>query len=132
MQLQFQYLYIQVSSREMSFGESQQSSQPGEGSSYTTEEPSLTLLIALNVPECVGTQYRKFGTLLLKDQIGIRIHFIEKDCLGMPENINMKILQDWLQGKGLPVTWETLLDTLRACDLNDLADQIQSSLGTVI
>ena len=127
MQLQFQYLYIQVSSREMS----QQSSPPGEGSTYTTEEPSLPLLVTLKVSECVGTQYRKFGTLLLNDQIGIRIHFIEKDCLGMPENINMKILQDWLQGKGLPVTWKTLLDTLRACSLNELADQIQSSLGTV-
>ena len=115
----------------MSLGDPQRPSQPGKGSSYSNEELSLPLLISHNVPERVGTHYQKFGTILLNDQTGIRIHFIEKDCLGKPEKINTEILQSWLQGKGLPVTWETLLDTLRACSLNELAHQIQSSLGTV-
>ena len=90
--------------------------------------PSLPLLYTLNVPEQVGTKYRKFGTLLLDDQKGNQVDILEKELHWVVEDINTKILQYWLQGKGLPVTWETLLDTLRACSLNELADQIQASL----
>ena len=38
-----------------------------------------------------------------------------------------KILQEWLQEKGLPVMWESLVQTLRNIDLSVLADQIQAS-----
>ena len=44
------------------------------------------------------------------------------------DDINTKILQYWLLGKELPVMWETLLDALRTCSLNELADQMQASL----
>ena len=39
----------------------------------------------------------------------------------------LRILQEWLEGKGLPVTWESLVQTLRNIDLSVLADQIQAS-----
>ena len=39
----------------------------------------------------------------------------------------LRILQEWLQGKGLPVTWESLIQTLRDTGLSVLADQIQAS-----
>ena len=39
----------------------------------------------------------------------------------------LRILEEWLEGKGLPVTWESLVKTLRNIDLSVLADQIQAS-----
>ena len=39
----------------------------------------------------------------------------------------LRILQEWLQGKGLPVTWASLVQTLRDTGLSVLADQIQAS-----
>ena len=39
----------------------------------------------------------------------------------------LKILEEWLEGKGLPVTWESLVETLQNIDLSVLADQIQAS-----
>ena len=118
----------ELSQQVMSFGDQQQSSQSDKGSSGSIEEPSLDLLYKLNVPEQVGTHFQKFGTLLLEDKTGTKVDNIEDELHGRPERINRRILQYWLQGKGLPVTWATLIHTLRACSLNGLADQIQTSL----
>ena len=52
---------------------------------------------------------------------------IKVGCLGIPENITHKILQEWLEGKGLPVTWQSLIQTLRDSELSALADQIQKA-----
>ena len=49
---------------------------------------------------------------------------IEHDCHMQSGPIIRKILQEWLKGKGLPVTWETLVQTLRDIDLSVLADHI--------
>ena len=89
---------------------------------------SLDRLVELRVPEQVSTKFRKFGTLLLKDGTGAHVDNIEEGLRGMPERINTEILKDWLRGKGLPVTWGSLLHTLRACELNELANKIQKSL----
>ena len=85
---------------------------------------TLPMLMELGVPEQVGNKYKKFGTLLLNDQRGNRIDNIDKELRGNVEEINTKILQDWLNGKGQSVSWETLLDSLRACNLNELANHI--------
>ena len=90
------------------------------------EKPSLPKLLEFDIPERVGAGYRKLGTFLLNDETGSLVDAIENDCLGKSQRITLKILQDWLQGKGgeLP-TWQTLVQTLRRCKLTDLADQIQ-------
>ena len=50
------------------------------------------------------------------------------ECLGVPENVTQRVLQEWLEGKGLePVTWETLIQTLRDSGLSSLAEHIQTS-----
>ena len=50
------------------------------------------------------------------------------ECLGVPENVTQRVLQEWLKGRGLePVTWETLIQTLRDSGLSSLADHIQTS-----
>ena len=82
-------------------------------------------LLRLKVPQRVGANYLMFGIVLLDDRIGSLLDYIDDYCHGNSERITLKILQEWLMGKGLPVTWESLVQTLRDIDLTVLADQIQ-------
>ena len=90
-----------------------------------TEKPSLPKLHDLEVVEKIGTEYEKFGTFLLKDVKGVLVDAIKHDCLGKTHGITRKILQEWLAGKGEPLTWACLVKTLHRCKLNALADEIQ-------
>ena len=91
------------------------------------QPPSLPELVRLKVPQQVSTNYSTFGIILLDDQMGTQVDSIEEYCLRNPEKIARKILQEWLKGKGLPVTWASLVQTLRDTGLSVLADQIQAS-----
>ena len=93
------------------------------------EPPALPELLRLGVLKAVGPHYSTFGILLLNDTTGSRVATME--CNNSPERITRKILQEWLEGKGLmPVSWETLVKTLRDIELNALADKIQQKLCT--
>ena len=70
----------------------------------------------------------KFGIILLNDEDGCLLDAIENDCLGKCEHIVRKILFTWIQGTGKPVTWNALIETLRHCSLNKLADQIHKKM----
>ena len=50
--------------------------------------------------------------------MGDQVDCIEEECRGKPERICRK-------GKGLPVTWEILVKTLRNTGLSTLADKVQ-------
>ena len=50
----------------------------------------------------------------------------KKEYQGDAGDVILRVLGEWLEGKGLPVTWETLIKTLRDTELTTLADQIQS------
>ena len=77
----------------------------------------------------IGTNYEKFGTLLLEDKKGNGIDSIAKSKHYIPVDITVEILKQWLQGKGRkPVTWQILVKCLRDTNLNALADDIESSL----
>ena len=52
------------------------------------------------------------------------IEAMEYECQGKCERIVQKSLSEWLRGKGKPVTWKVLIDTLRDCELSTLADMI--------
>ena len=88
-------------------------------------KPTLPLLYNLKVHENVGIHYHIFGTILLNDEDGSLLETIQDDCHYKCERINCKILRDWVRGKGIPVTWRVLIETLRTCSLNELADKIQ-------
>ena len=81
---------------------------------------------ALNVAERVGTYYNGFGTLLLKDATGARISAMELMHMKRDININREILQEWMRGGGRPVTWNDLVEVLRAIGHNLLADAISA------
>ena len=92
-----------------------------------TEKKELTLpkLLQLKIHKKIGVNYMDFGIFLLNDDDGSQMDSIEMECQGRPEHIARKILQEWVLGRGKPLTWQTLVETLRDCELNVLADQIQ-------
>jgi len=53
---------------------------------------------------------------------------IKKKALGDPFKMAMEVLREWLAGRGVEVTWESIIDTLRDCELTVMADQIHMSL----
>ena len=69
----------------------------------------------VNIAEQIGVNYFKFGIFLLEDSNGIIVKALEKEHLKNAEEINMAILQRWLEGKGVkPVTWSTLVSALQS------------------
>ena len=78
----------------------------------------------------IGTDYEKFGTLLLQDKNGNIVDSIAKSKHYITVDITVEILRQWLQGKGRkPVTWQTLVKCLQNSDLNTLVDNIKRSLS---
>ena len=92
------------------------------------EHPGLPDLLRLDIPQVVGVNYERFRVFLLNDTTGSLVDIIVDDCRGRTERIVMSILKEWLKGRGKPVTWQALIDTLRDCKQTDLADKIQDSI----
>ena len=66
-----------------------------------------------------------FGTLLLEDSNGARIRAMERKHMKDAEQINMEVLQEWVEGSGKqPMTWNTLVDVLCDTELTSLAIEI--------
>ena len=93
------------------------------------ERPTLPDLIILDVPQEVGANYSKFGIVLLNDLTGCRVRAFKKECQGDAEDVMLRILQEWLEGRGVPVTWQSLVDTLRKTKLNTFADKVAAEKG---
>ena len=87
--------------------------------------PSLLNLLPMKIHERVGANYIEFGTYLLNDETGCRVDALEIECLGKPDRIALKILQDWVRGKGIERSWVALIKTLRKCELSVLAEQVE-------
>ena len=85
--------------------------------------------LKINIPLEIGVSYRQFGILLLEDDRGNLMDTIIHDerCNGVL-NINLTILQKWLNGTGKPPTWSSLIEVLRDIELNSLADDIENEL----
>ena len=81
----------------------------------------------LNIAVQVGAKYSNFGMFLLEDDTGAIVSALEKEHHWSAEQINMAILQKWLQGNGVkPVMWSTLVTVLRSIEMNELANDIES------
>ena len=88
--------------------------------------PTLPDLIHLGVVRGIGQDYYiKLGILLLNDATGQYIEVIEKNSHNF-EQATLEIFRRWLEGKGLPVTWRTLIKTLRHIQYHHLAHMIET------
>ena len=91
-------------------------------------KPSLLNLLPMKIHERVGANYIEFGIYLLNDETGCRVDALEIECLGKPHRIALKILQDWVRGKGIERSWVALIETLRKCELFLLAEQVEKQI----
>ena len=89
--------------------------------------PTLPELVCLEIPQHVGPRYLEFGVLLLNDDTGSHVRSLESECLRDSKRIVVKILEGWLKGEGVPVTWKSLIEVLRHIKLSVLADQIEQA-----
>jgi hypothetical protein len=103
-------------------------SPPPSQPSRMNEQPTFPELLRLRVPQTVGENYFEFGIFLLNDETGYQVGRIEDEYRGKGSKIVRKILQEWLEGKGTPVSWKTLVHTLRDSGLSALADEIRQEL----
>ena len=78
-----------------------------------------------NIPREVGVKYFDFGTHLLQDPTGTHLRDLEHQLFRNGEEINKHILTEWLEGKGRPVTWATLVEVLNIIGMGELAKQIE-------
>ena len=76
----------------------------------------------------MGDKYDLFGTVLLSDETGDKMDIIKNDCRGEAKSITMATLREWVQGRGIEVSWESLIDTLQTCGMAFLTSQIQAAL----
>ena len=82
----------------------------------------------MEFPLKVRDKYNSFGVLLLNDRRGDKMAVIKHDCGQHAEAITREILRKWLRGEGVSVSWESLISTLRQCELSFLAHQIETAL----
>lgn len=93
------------------------------------DRPTLPEILRLNIPQGIGANYNTFGILLLDDTTGSRVAGIQYECRGQPERICQRILQEWLEGRGVvPLSWQTLIRILRQSELITLAEKVQEAL----
>jgi len=69
-----------------------------------------------------------FGILLLNDETGAEVNAIVSKYREDAEQINLEILRLWIEGKGKPLSWDMLVDVLKATGLNTLAEDINAGL----
>ena len=90
--------------------------------------PTMPQFIKIKLPSRVGPKVSAFGTILLQDDLGNKMEIIRGNHQGRLEEMAMEVLREWLAGKGVEVSWESLIATLRKSKLKLMADQIQIAL----
>ena len=90
--------------------------------------PTLPQLLTMDLPLRVGDRFETFGVLLLDDETGDKMAIMREKFMRDPERVTMEVLREWLAGKGVEVSWESLIATLRNSKLKLMADQIQIAL----
>ena len=87
--------------------------------------PVKNLCFRIRIHEEIGENYFDFGVHLLEDKTGMRISNIRSEMRGSPIDINREILMQWLEGRGKPVVWKTIVDVLHEIELNELAKAVE-------
>ena len=82
----------------------------------------------INIPREIGSKYHNFGAQLLQDNTSAHIEDLERQYQRNGEDINRRILQEWLDGTGRkPITWTTLVKVLSDIGMGELAKKLEES-----
>ena len=76
-------------------------------------KPDLLQLLEMDFLSRVGPKITLFGSFLLQDTLGNKMAVISENCRGRPEVMAMEVLREWLAGKGVEVSWDSLIATLK-------------------
>ncbi len=82
----------------------------------------------MNILNEIGVEYYDFGILLLNDDNGKEMDGLVHKHLKDSKPILRDIIKLWLQGKGMAVTWQSLISVLKDMGLTALAERIQFSI----
>ena len=82
----------------------------------------------MELPSRVAPKINDFGTFLLQDDLGNKMAVISENCQGRPEVMAREVLREWLAGKGVEMSWDSLIATLKKSKLPLMAQQIQMAL----
>ena len=88
----------------------------------------MPVLLRLKIPREVGGNCYTFGIFLLNDRTGCQVDSFRREYQSDAESVVQRILQEWLKGNGLPVTWDSLIKALKDTNLLTMAHQIQGNL----
>ena len=99
-----------------------------------TDQPTLKECIKfqgkerrINIPQEIGVKYLDFGLFLLENHNRQRTKSIAHKHVNDAEEINIKVLEQWITGRGKhPVTWKTLTEVLYDIELSTLAGEIKA------
>lgn len=67
------------------------------------------------------------GVILLQDEFGERVEAIALQH-SKTVDIMQTIITDWLKGRGLRATWQSLVDSLKKVHLDTIANDIEKVL----
>ena len=102
---------------------------------FAGERPNLLNLLSfpskkgnINIPQQISTKYLIIGIFLLNDETGTEVSTIISKHNEDAELINLEILKLWIEGKGKPPSWDTLIEVLKKTGLAALASNIKDSL----
>ena len=77
--------------------------------------------------EQIGTHCKDLGYLLLNDTKGEVTRTIIKNYGPDATDITSEIFRQWIEGKGMPVEWATLIDVLKDIGLVELAREVEQT-----
>ena len=78
----------------------------------------------ISILQNIGGKHEEFGLKLLKDDAGNIMAEITGEITGISA-IKRKIILVWMQGNGMPVTWESLAEVAESMGLRILAQDIR-------
>ena len=102
------------------------------------DKPTLPLLLkfppscsnsdCVSIPARIGQKYWHFGILLLQDNTGNMVETLEHENQKNAEMINLKICKKWINGIGLSVSWDILIQVLHDIELHQLANEVYDTV----
>ena len=82
----------------------------------------------INIPREVAEKHMAFGVHLLQDDTGAHVCALECELGRNAELINSRIIQEWLNGRGRNVSWESLIEVLNIIEKGQLARIIEETI----
>ena len=86
---------------------------------------------SINIPHEIASKYQTFGAQLLQERTLAHIYDLERQYQRNGEEINHRILHEWLEGRGRkPMTWATLARVLSEIEMGELAAKLEEFSST--